>query len=371
MIKWGEHHLVRRIEKREPNLLSHTAHSVSKKGVKRRDLNDVELRDILAEVLPLVRIDHVIPYTSEVLTSTVKRGLISSPPCHMISDEGSGQCVSAWVRNKNNGIYQRPRLFTPYYEEAKNVLDDQLSSGQEYEATRVRGIHMSSIPDTLYMVEDPQYIHQFMANTPNIDSTVDIVSGTIPVPNMETIQLMLQREQEIQSMPQVQRANSLPCTDRRAVLCQVQLRVVREFGLPDSTIEILQNRQYYYNKDPIPVYMERNYHPAVPRQSASPQIRFKHHNRHRSPRKSVQCITPLASPTKSYKTLSNESSSSSPSSDHDNSRSATLNSTRSTLSDTIPDIAMATASINQVHIHDEIELDIGDEGASRHGTLYI
>ena len=123
---------------------------------------------------------------------------------------------------------------------------------------------------------------------------------------METIQLMLQREQEIQSMPQVQRANSLPCSDRRAVLCQVQLRVVREFGLPDTTIEILQNRQYYYNKDPLPVYMERNYHPAVPRQSASPQIRFKHHHRLRSPLKAVQCFSPLVSPTKSYKTLTTE-----------------------------------------------------------------
>ena len=63
---------------------------------------------------------------------------------------------------------------------SQSVLDDQLSSGQEHEASRVRTIHMSSIPDTLYMVEDPQYIHQFMANTPNIDNTVDIVSGTIP-----------------------------------------------------------------------------------------------------------------------------------------------------------------------------------------------
>ena len=79
----------------------------------------MELRDILAEVLPLVRVDHVIPYNSEVLSSTLKRGLISTPPCHMISDESSGSCVSAWVRNKNTGIYQRPRLFTPYYEEAK------------------------------------------------------------------------------------------------------------------------------------------------------------------------------------------------------------------------------------------------------------
>ena len=62
----------------------------------------------------------------------------------------------------------------------QSVLDDQLSAGQEHEMTRVRGIHMSSIPDTLYMVEDPQYIHHFMANAPNIENTVDIVSGTIP-----------------------------------------------------------------------------------------------------------------------------------------------------------------------------------------------
>ena len=125
----------------------------------------------------------------------------------------------------------------------------------------------------------------------------------ISVPNGETIQLMLQREQELQAMPQVQRANSLPCTDRRAVLCQIQLRVVREFGLPDSTVEILQNRQYYYSKDPIPVYMERSYHHAIQRHSASPQIRFKHQYRQRSPRKTVSCISPLSSPTKSYKTL--------------------------------------------------------------------
>ena len=123
------------------------------------------------------------------------------------------------------------------------------------------------------------------------------------MPNGETIQLMLQREQELQATPQVQRANSLPCTDRRAVLCQIQLRVVREFGLPDSTVEILQNRQYYYSKDPVPVYMERSYHPATQRQSASPQIRFKHQCRQRSPRKTLSYISPLSSPTKAYKTL--------------------------------------------------------------------
>lgn len=104
----------------EPNLLSHTAHSISKKGVKKRDLNDVELRDILAEVLPLVRIDHVIPYNSDVLNSAIKRGLISTPPSHLIDDdEGQGYRMSAWSRAKCNGVFVKPRLFTPYFEEAK------------------------------------------------------------------------------------------------------------------------------------------------------------------------------------------------------------------------------------------------------------
>ena len=36
----------------------------------------------------------------------------------------------------------------------------------------------------------------------------------------------------------------------------------------------------------------------------------------------------------------------------------------------MPDIAMATSSMNQLHMHEDFELDIGD-GNSHHGTLYI
>ena len=39
---------------------------------------------------------------------------------------------------------------------------------------------MSSIPDTLYMVEDRQYLHTFVPFNPSSSSTVDIVAGTIP-----------------------------------------------------------------------------------------------------------------------------------------------------------------------------------------------
>lgn len=103
----------------EPNLLSHTAHSISKKGVKKRDLNDEELKDILADLLPLIRTDHIIPYNSDVLNSAIKRGLISRPPSHMIGDEGFVVQSSSWIRGKNNGLFVRPRLFGPYYEDAK------------------------------------------------------------------------------------------------------------------------------------------------------------------------------------------------------------------------------------------------------------
>ncbi|VDN17146.1 unnamed protein product [Gongylonema pulchrum] len=61
VIRWGEHELVRRMEEREPNLIANTTHSISRKGIRRSELNDVELKNILANLLPLVRIDYILP----------------------------------------------------------------------------------------------------------------------------------------------------------------------------------------------------------------------------------------------------------------------------------------------------------------------
>lgn len=55
----------------EPNLLSGTAHSVNKRGVKRRDLDVEELKEILSPLLPCVRTEHILPTNSEVLSDTV------------------------------------------------------------------------------------------------------------------------------------------------------------------------------------------------------------------------------------------------------------------------------------------------------------
>lgn len=161
VLRWGEHQLVRRMEDREPNVVSQTAHSVARKGVRRRDLNDVELRDILSELLPHVRVDHVLPPNHETLTGAIRRGLVSTPPSHMIGgdvakvmERGEQLRIHAWIRGKPcNGLYVKPRLFMPYFEEAKSLLADHLV--QEMELVRLRMVRMSShIPDALYMIDN-------------------------------------------------------------------------------------------------------------------------------------------------------------------------------------------------------------------------
>ena len=126
-------------------MLSHTAHSVAKKGIKKRDLSDVELREILSDLLQhvrrlfkkckfliaqkfthcnlfnfQVRMDHILPPNSDILTQAIRRRLVSTPPTHMIGGDREALRVNAWIRSgKNNGLYMRPRLFMPYYEEIK------------------------------------------------------------------------------------------------------------------------------------------------------------------------------------------------------------------------------------------------------------
>ena len=103
----------------EPNLLTHTAHSIAKKGVKRRDLNSAELREIVSDLLCLVRLSHVIQASSDVLSAAVKRGLVSMPLAHFLGDEAPVHRASAWTRSQCSALFQKPRLFTPYYKESK------------------------------------------------------------------------------------------------------------------------------------------------------------------------------------------------------------------------------------------------------------
>ncbi|XP_062406387.1 BTB/POZ domain-containing protein 7 isoform X2 [Sardina pilchardus] len=252
VVKWGEQQLIKRMADREPNLLSGTAHSVNKRGVKRRDLDVEELKEILSPLLPYVRTEHILPPNSEVFSDTMKRGLISTPPSDMLpSAEGPGGKANAWLRQKSAGIYVRPRLFSPYVEEAKAILDEMMV--EQTDLVRLRMVRMSNVPDTLYMVTNavPQCCH--MINHQQMAAgqmaPPSVVANEIPVPPLCVVREMIRRLQELRHMEQVQRAYALNCGEGATVSYELQLRVLREFGLPDGAAELLQNPHKFFPEE--------------------------------------------------------------------------------------------------------------------------
>lgn len=251
VLKWGEQELIRRMEDREPNLLSHTAHSVTRKGIKKRDLSDIELREILSELLPHVRMDHVLPPNNETLHSAIRRGLVSTPPSHMIGDDRENLRINAWIRGgKNHGLFVRPRLFVPYFDEVKSLLEDHNSS-QQIEIHRMRrSRHYPDIPDTLYMVS--RLNRCSVGNVSSSSSNdllatpatqLDVVTSTssIPPPDPSSMGNMQKREQKLRQTPTCQRALSLTLSSKHEIYRQIRLRVVREYNFPDEVSNLLEN----------------------------------------------------------------------------------------------------------------------------------
>ncbi|CRL06305.1 CLUMA_CG019051, isoform A [Clunio marinus] len=253
VLKWGEQELIRRMEDREPNLLSHTAHSVTRKGIKKRDLSDIELREILSELLPHVRMDHVLPPNNETLHSAIRRGLVSTPPSHMIGDDRENLRINAWIRGgKNHGLFVRPRLFMSYYDEVKSLLEDHNSS-QQIEIHRMRRArHYPDIPDTLYMVSRlnrcsvgnvSSSSSNDLLTTPatQLDVITSTSTSSIPAPDPSSMGSMQKREQKLRQTPTCQRALSLTLSSKHEIYRQIRLRVVREFNFPDEVSTLLEN----------------------------------------------------------------------------------------------------------------------------------
>lgn len=255
VLRWGEQELIRRMEDREPNLLSHTAHSVTRKGIKKRDLSDIELREILSELLPHVRMDHVLPPNNETLHSAIRRGLVSTPPSHMIGDDRENLRINAWIRGgKNHGLFVRPRLFMPYYDEVKSLLEDHNAS-QQIELLRLRrSRHYPDIPDTLYMVSRlnrcsvgnvSSSSNDLLSVSPQVSQQLDVVNQTstssIPAPDASSMEAMQKREQKLRQTPMCQRAMALTLSSKHEIYRQIRLRVVREFNFPDEVSILLEN----------------------------------------------------------------------------------------------------------------------------------
>ena len=100
-----------------------TSSSLNRRSPKRKDISDEDLFEAVRNVLPYVRVKHVLPKGSVVLQTAYHRGLFQKPfPLDVASGDNDNVSSSSWVRTGNrrrHRDYVRPRLFFPYCDEAK------------------------------------------------------------------------------------------------------------------------------------------------------------------------------------------------------------------------------------------------------------
>ncbi|GBP92040.1 hypothetical protein EVAR_63719_1 [Eumeta japonica] len=244
LLRWGEHHAQRDNPAREPNVVWHTAHSMSRRGAagaggRRRgaDISDAALREAIAPLLHHIRLEHV-PPDCDLLqqrlkrSQAIRRGLVPTPPSHMV--EGGGGGVDAWL---GRPPHRAPRLFLPYLDELRALLAGQsVPAADVVRVRRARYIHR--IPDTLYMVQAERD-----GNTGGgVDGTAANGSTGGGGPwwvSPGTVRRLAARVRELRAAPPVVRAMRHPAADAPAIHTQIALRAVREMSLPDACAELL------------------------------------------------------------------------------------------------------------------------------------
>ncbi|KPM12001.1 BTB/POZ domain-containing protein 7 [Sarcoptes scabiei] len=268
IIKWAENHLQKKFEDREPNLLS--SHSLTRKTLKKKEIDDLALRETIAELIDLVRIGHILPANSEYLQSIAKRGLVQLP-IQMLEQSTSNATSpsesinSAWFRKSPNFV--KPRMYSVYFDECKALFEERIQRNislddniENYLMKSFSNPMDSPIPDNLYMIDranlaesilseddllNPMLRFQFCLTSSSSSSAVcyedsDRITqpSNLPVLEERILLLMRQREQELRTSPFCIRALQIS-HGRCEALRLIQLRVVREFGLPDIACEML------------------------------------------------------------------------------------------------------------------------------------
>ncbi|XP_037300928.1 BTB/POZ domain-containing protein 7 [Manduca sexta] len=194
----------------------------------RYDSADSVLRDALAALLPLVRLEHL-PPDHDLLNQLIRRGVISGPVA-------GGGTADAWL---GRGAFRPARCFLPYLDEIKALLEDQ--AVPEAEVSRVRRErYLHRIPDTLYMVAAARGVAAGVA----AGAAGGAAGGAGAAPDAACVQpALLQavraRVRELaHSQPQA-RALQLHAQHAQPVYRQIALRAVREMSLPDSCAELV------------------------------------------------------------------------------------------------------------------------------------
>ena len=89
-----------------------------KRSIRRKEIDVRSLKQALHGVLPLVRVQHILPKDSSVLKTAIQQGLLQKEMPLDIG-EGERQQRSSWIRVNDDRKYVKPRLFAAYVDEAK------------------------------------------------------------------------------------------------------------------------------------------------------------------------------------------------------------------------------------------------------------
>ncbi|XP_076319490.1 LOW QUALITY PROTEIN: BTB/POZ domain-containing protein 7-like [Tachypleus tridentatus] len=246
VFRWGEAQLCKQGGEREPVVATpQPVYMVGRKGPRRRDFCFAELRDTISDLICFVRVHHILPPESDLLANAVKRGLFPSPPSCMLDDDhvqGSGvyHKIASWVHGRKGGPASLPRLFFPYVEEARAWLDEH--SARELEPwTSSHNAECQPTGDRLSVYQN----RSSAFHTTDSAEGIEFLDGNVPVPSDATLRLMRKREQELRHSQTARQAFSYKQVRYEATKL-IQLQVVREFGLPDSVVEVLHRPMYLF-----------------------------------------------------------------------------------------------------------------------------
>lgn len=224
IVKWGEWQIAKSNEKPGTSPVN----SLPRRSPKKRDINNVTLREIIADLLIHVRLRHILPTVSLVLQSVCQRRLLLQDFLFDIAETNKiPPSMVFWLREYRHPNYIRPRLFLPYFEEVKLVLHERVAA----ESSHSLGVLPSQCM--------PDMVPSNFTNEQNIktyNSTCDSLSSNwVDITQLDPglVKCIILREKELKTTSEVLRALAL-APDSAEISTELELRVIREFGLPDE-----------------------------------------------------------------------------------------------------------------------------------------
>ncbi|CAJ0586457.1 unnamed protein product, partial [Mesorhabditis spiculigera] len=143
-IRWGEHELLKRMESREPNIVADTSHSISRRGIRKSEESERELREILLPICGHIRTDYILPPFHQSLIGAYGRGLVERSPLKDLV-----VCASTAEINPDLHWFcpdpqaSGPRFYRAYFEVLRNHIISFTEAGSPGPSSRYPTVRSS------------------------------------------------------------------------------------------------------------------------------------------------------------------------------------------------------------------------------------